>query len=373
MDDDALTERLATVDDAKWDSKARLMMDGKPVWEATLGDMLFDSPYIFGEPARSLQISCNTCPNKGVTNPNFFIPGISTAHGGLDVSSNFFRPASNNAIADPVDIPDLRGIRFTAPYGRNGRTMSLREFTRNVIVGEFNGAEPTPVMLDAQGNLAPVSLPLIVAMVGVALFSYNGYGAAVYMAEDMREQGKPMAVAIMLTLVIVVLVELVPFTALLIGSPSLAEMAKQAEDLCTGCFDQRVIYEACRRGVLERQIPFLRTHYREKRDVMVEALTRELGTDLSWPAPRGGFFLWTTLPPQIDADLMIPRAIEHGVIYVAGEAFFVNGGGKNYIRLSFSAPTPERIREGVARLAATIRGELAAIRNPATAQAPATP
>jgi amino acid transporter len=86
-----------------------------------------------------------------------------------------------------------------------------------------------PVMLDAQGSLAPVSLPLIVAMVGVALFSYNGYGAAVYMAEDMREQGRPMAVAIMLTLVIVVLVELVPFTALLIGSPSLTEMAKQAD------------------------------------------------------------------------------------------------------------------------------------------------
>ncbi|MGP2693828.1 APC family permease [Serratia nevei] len=86
-----------------------------------------------------------------------------------------------------------------------------------------------PVMLDAQGSLAPVSLPLIVAMVGVALFSYNGYGAAVYMAEDMREQGRPMAIAIMLTLVIVVLVELVPFTALLIGSPSLTEMAKQAD------------------------------------------------------------------------------------------------------------------------------------------------
>ncbi|EQA5355533.1 APC family permease [Serratia marcescens] len=86
-----------------------------------------------------------------------------------------------------------------------------------------------PVMLDAQGSLAPVSLPLIVAMVGVALFSYNGYGAAVYMAEDMREQGRPMAVAIMLTLVIVVLVELVPFTALLLGSPSLTEMAKQAD------------------------------------------------------------------------------------------------------------------------------------------------
>ncbi|CAI2068257.1 APC family permease [Serratia ficaria] len=86
-----------------------------------------------------------------------------------------------------------------------------------------------PVMLDLQGVLSPVSLPPIVAMVGVALFSYNGYGAAVYMAEDMREQGKPMALAIMLTLFIVVLVDLVPFTALLIGSPSLSEMARQAD------------------------------------------------------------------------------------------------------------------------------------------------
>lgn len=86
-----------------------------------------------------------------------------------------------------------------------------------------------PVMLNPEGVLAPVSVPLIVAMVGVALFSYNGYGAAVYMAEDMREQGKPMATAIMLTLAIVVLVELLPFTALLIGAPSLAEMAKQAD------------------------------------------------------------------------------------------------------------------------------------------------
>lgn len=77
----------------------------------------------------------------------------------------------------------------------------------------------SPVMLNPEGLLAPVSVPLIVAMVGVALFSYNGYGAAVYMAEDMREQGKPMATAIMLTLVIVVLVELLPFTALLIGAP----------------------------------------------------------------------------------------------------------------------------------------------------------
>lgn len=114
-----------------------------------LGDMLFDSPYILGEPARSLQISCNTCHNKGVTNPQFFIPGLSSTHGGMDVTNAFFKPAADNAVADPLDIPDLRGIRYTAPYGRNGRTDSLREFVRNVVVNEFSGPEPTPVMLDA--------------------------------------------------------------------------------------------------------------------------------------------------------------------------------------------------------------------------------
>ncbi len=113
-----------------------------------LGDMAFDSPEIFGEPARSLGISCNTCHNKSITNPQFFIPGLSARPGGLDVSNSFFAPHASNGIFDPVDIPDLRGIRFTGPYGRNGRFASLGEFTRNVIVNEFNGPEPDPVLLD---------------------------------------------------------------------------------------------------------------------------------------------------------------------------------------------------------------------------------
>jgi cytochrome c peroxidase len=113
-----------------------------------LGDMAFDSSFIFGEPARSLAISCNTCHNKSITNPGFFIPGLSSRPGGMDVSNSFFAPHANNAHFDPLDIPDLRGIRFTAPYGRNGRFDSLREFTRNVIVNEFNGPEPEPLLLD---------------------------------------------------------------------------------------------------------------------------------------------------------------------------------------------------------------------------------
>lgn len=114
-----------------------------------LGDMAFDSTLIFGEPARSLAITCNTCHNKGVTNPNFFIPGLSARPGGMDVSNSFFGGHANNGVFDPIDIPDLRGVRFTAPYGRNGRFDSLREFTRNVIVNEFSGPEPEPILLDA--------------------------------------------------------------------------------------------------------------------------------------------------------------------------------------------------------------------------------
>lgn len=137
------------------------------------------------------------------------------------------------------------------------------------------------------------------------------------------------------------------------------EVAKQASDLCTGELDQRVVYEAYKRGVLTRQVPLLRKHYRQKRDVMVTALTRELGKDISWPTPQGGFFLWARLPRGIDSDALVPHAVERGVVYVAGTAFFVDGSGADRIRLSFSAPTPDRIDEGIKRLAATIREALA--------------
>lgn len=144
------------------------------------------------------------------------------------------------------------------------------------------------------------------------------------------------------------------------------EIAKQAEDLCTGGLDQRVVYEACRRGVLARQLPKLRRYYQEKRDVMVDAPTAAFGTSVTWPSPSGGFFLWATLPSVIDSDAMITRAVENGVIYVAGEAFFVNGEGRNLIRLAFSSASKEQIREGVSRLAKTVGEELAAAEAPAS-------
>jgi cytochrome c peroxidase len=113
------------------------------------GDMLFDSPQIFGEPARSLGIACSTCHNRGDINQTFFIPGISHQKGAIDVRGSFFNPMFNDHRRARLDIPSLRGLRFTGPYGRDGRFASLRDFTRNVIVSEFAGPEPTTFMLDS--------------------------------------------------------------------------------------------------------------------------------------------------------------------------------------------------------------------------------
>jgi len=149
------------------------------------------------------------------------------------------------------------------------------------------------------------------------------------------------------------------------------ELAKQASDLCTGAFDQRVVFEACRRGLFDTHLPKLRAHYQHKRDTMVAAIERRLHGQVTWGAPRGGFFLWVALTGGLKSRDVMPRAQERGVIFVDGSAFFVDGSGKHFMRLSFSAPSPERIDEGVARLAEAIAAATAAAGQPASA-APAT-
>lgn len=142
-------------------------------------------------------------------------------------------------------------------------------------------------------------------------------------------------------------------TAWLAAPPPIAakiELAKQAIDLCTSGFDQQMVHEACVRGVLAAQAPKLRALYQRKRDVMVAALEAEIGGSLSWAEPRGGFFLWATLPDGLHADRLLARATSQGVIYVTGSAFFIDDTGHEHIRLSFSAPTEARIKEGVKRL-----------------------
>jgi 2-aminoadipate transaminase len=136
------------------------------------------------------------------------------------------------------------------------------------------------------------------------------------------------------------------------------DVAKQAADLCTGALDQRIVHRAIAEGVLAAQAPRLRATYQAKRTVMQQAVAREFAGAVEVAVPRGGFFLWVTLPPALDADRMLARALASAVTYVAGGAFYVDGRGANTMRLSFSHPTPARIDEGVRRLAGVIRAEL---------------
>lgn len=133
------------------------------------------------------------------------------------------------------------------------------------------------------------------------------------------------------------------------------ETAKQSVDLMTGSLDQRIVHEAVRRGVLERLAPELRELYRRKRDTMEQALRAELGDRLQWPAPKGGFFIWATLPEGYDDEGLLARALDRRLVFVIGSAFFVDGTGHDRVRLSFSAPAPERVREGARRLAAAMK------------------
>ena len=132
------------------------------------------------------------------------------------------------------------------------------------------------------------------------------------------------------------------------------ETAKQSADLMTGSLDQRVVHEAVRRGALDRLAPALRDLYRRKRDVMERALGAELGDRLRWSAPKGGFFLWATLPEGYDDLTLLSRALDERLVFVTGSAFYVDGAGHDRIRLSFSAPTEEQIQEGARRLAAAM-------------------
>ena len=144
----------------------------------------------------------------------------------------------------------------------------------------------------------------------------------------------------------------------MVAPPSLIdrfETAKQSTDLTSGILDQHVVYEAVRRGVVHGLAPKLRALYRHKRDVMEQSIREHLGNRLTWPAPRGGFFIWATLPDGWTDLALFERALQHGLVFVVGSAFFVDGTGHDKIRLSFSAPTPDRIQEGVKRLAAALR------------------
>jgi 2-aminoadipate transaminase len=133
--------------------------------------------------------------------------------------------------------------------------------------------------------------------------------------------------------------------------------AKQATDLCTSALTQRIAGEYLSRGLLEGRVRASIDLYRGKLQCMIAALEEFMPRvpGLSWVVPQGGMFLWITLPEGMDADEMFKDAIERNVAYVVGSAFHPAGGGHNTMRLNFSYPSEEEIREGIKRLAGLVR------------------
>ena len=109
------------------------------------------------------------------------------------------------------------------------------------------------------------------------------------------------------------------------------------------------------------QIKAFREVYRERRDATLSALAEHM-PEASWTVPAGGFYTWVRLPDGLDAQAMLPRAVHALVAYVSGTAFYADGQGSDHLRLSYCYPTPDRIREGVRRLAGVVSEEMELVR-----------
>lgn len=135
--------------------------------------------------------------------------------------------------------------------------------------------------------------------------------------------------------------------------------AKQGADLHTSTFNQIVAYEVGHKGFLDKHVLTIREVYRQRRDVMLDALEEHMPQGVRWTHPLGGLFLWATLPEKMNSAEILKEAVKEKVAFVPGTSFFAQGGGLNTMRLNFSNAKPEMINEGMARLGRVLKKELA--------------
>jgi 2-aminoadipate transaminase len=129
------------------------------------------------------------------------------------------------------------------------------------------------------------------------------------------------------------------------------EIAKQAADLCSGMLDQSIVEELVSGGELGPQIEKVRAFYRGKRGILIEELERHFSGRARWTSADGGLFTFMTLNDDVDTATRVADAVARGVAYIPGGPFFVDGSGRNTMRLTFAKEGDDRIREGVRRLA----------------------
>ena len=144
--------------------------------------------------------------------------------------------------------------------------------------------------------------------------------------------------------------------------------AKQAADLHTAGFNQRVVAEVIKDGFLDRHVPTIRARYHAQRDAMLAALARELGpTGAEWTRPVGGMFVWVRLPEGLNAQALLPAAVDAGMAFVPGAPFYASEPDQRTLRLSFVTSTPEQIDAGMAALRQVVRAALERRRESAAA------
>ncbi|WP_397412073.1 PLP-dependent aminotransferase family protein [Polaromonas sp.] len=131
--------------------------------------------------------------------------------------------------------------------------------------------------------------------------------------------------------------------------------AKQAADLHSPGFNQRMVAEVMKDGFLDRHVPTIRALYKSQRDAMLAALQREMPSDVSWNTPDGGMFLWARLPAGMNAVALLPKAVDKNVAFVPGAAFYADNADERTLRLSFVTASIAQINTGIAALAAAIR------------------
>ena len=131
--------------------------------------------------------------------------------------------------------------------------------------------------------------------------------------------------------------------------------AKQAADLHSPGFNQRLVAEVMKGGFLDRHVPTIRTLYKSQLVAMLAAMTREMPAGVEWNTPAGGMFLWVRLPEGMNAIELLPMAVERNVAFVPGWAFYADKADARTLRLSFVTSSVAQINIGIAALADAIR------------------
>jgi len=146
-----------------------------------------------------------------------------------------------------------------------------------------------------------------------------------------------------------------------IAHPEIVEQfikAKQATDLCTSPFVQKIAAKYIEKGYFDTNLKKTIKLYKEKKEIMIRAFEKYMPEGVTWTNPEGGLFLFVTLPEYMDSEILFRKAIEKKVAFVVGHAFHCNGKGRNTMRINFSYVSKEQNEIGVKRLAEVIKAEM---------------